>query len=152
MRRFFFASFVIGFLAYFATHSTSAKPPTSKPIQPPKNNRSFREVMVFLQHQMNAAMLGILNEHYNQIQQAGLHIARHPSPSLSERKRLARTVAPVKARFRVVGRLVHQGAKEMAQAAQKKDMPVVLKSYHKVLQGCVGCHQLTRARFLQTKP
>jgi hypothetical protein len=131
--------------------ASSAVKAASQPVKKAPEERSFREIMVLQHQQTQAAMWGILNEDYALIQKAGLWIAHHPAPSLAEKKRLAKSIAPLKARFLVVSRLVHNGAKEMVQAAKKKKMGEALDAYHRMLRGCVGCHEVMRERFQSIK-
>ncbi len=139
-----------GAVASFATPTTR---PTPKPTPSAVHNKpelTFKSVMILLQQQMNLAAAGIYQEDYALIQRAGYAIAKHPAPSLAERKRLVRVITPIRKQYRIVGRIVHGNAEAMARAAEKRQMPAVLTAYQQLLGGCVACHQLTRASFQAT--
>ncbi len=149
----FVLSFFLSTLGAVASFATPTSRPTPKPAPhrpAPKPELTFKSVMIILQQQMNLAATGIYQEDYALIERAGYAIAKHPAPSLAERKRLVRVITPIRKQYQAVGRIVHGSAAAMARAAQKREMPAVLTAYQQLLSGCVACHQLTRATFLAT--
>lgn len=156
LRYVFFASFFLSMLGTLA----SIAAPTSRPTPKRKSSHTiastnkpeltFKSVMLILQQQMNLAATGIYQEDYALIERAGYAIAKHPAPSLAERKRLVRVITPIRKQYQAIGRIVHGSAAAMARAAQKREMPAILNAYQQLLGGCVACHQMTRAHFLAT--
>lgn len=112
---------------------------------------TFKLVMQLLQIRMNQITEGIMTENYRQIQEAALFIANHPSPALSERKRLVLALGPYLREFKTIDKQVHGSSEKLAVAAQQKNMPKILSHYQTVVTGCVSCHQLIRPIFLGIK-
>ncbi len=101
---------------------------------------TLKHVMRGLLNDSQQISEGIFLQRYNQIEQAALKIANHPTPSIEIRQKLAKNLGAEMGVFKNFDIKVHDTAVVIAKAANKKDMKLIVTEYHKLVDGCQSCH------------
>ena len=104
---------------------------------------TLKEVMQRLARSTDTIQLGLLSNNRLLIELGARAVADHPKPKgglapyLKDREQ-------VKAVARSIDQLVHQTAVEIAEAAPKAEMLELAKMNAKMIEGCIGCHEVFR--------
>jgi cytochrome c556 len=76
-------------------------------------------------------------------------IADHPQPPLMEKMRILAYLGSDAAKFREFDAQTHEAALAMKQAAGSGDGKLVIQSFARLQEGCLGCHQAFRKPFVE---
>lgn len=101
---------------------------------------SFKDIMGQLENSWLELNSALLREDMTTAAAAASAIADHPKPDAAERLRVMTLLGDQAAEFRTWDGVVHDAAVELAQAAKQNDTEAAQAAYHKVLDGCLGCH------------
>ena len=83
---------------------------------------------------------GIFLQKYQQIELAAARIADHPQASMEIKQKLVKNLGAEMGVFKSFDIKVHNTAVAIAKAAKDKDMKLVVKEYHQLVDGCQSCH------------
>lgn len=108
---------------------------------------SLKDIMQQLENSWLELNSALLREDLTAAAVAAIAIADHPKPDASERLRVLTLVGDRAAEFRSWDNVVHNAASELAHAAGENDSTTAQSAYHKVLDGCLGCHRAFRPKF-----
>ena len=101
---------------------------------------TFKNVMQGLLTDSLAINNGIFLEDFTMIEQAAAHIADHPKPDMSIRKKLMMNLGAEMGTFKSLDHVVHQSGVDLVSAAKEKNMVKVVAKYHQLIDGCLSCH------------
>lgn len=108
---------------------------------------SLKDIMQQLESSWLELNSALLREDLTAAAVAAVAIADHPKPDAAERLRVLTLVGERAAEFRSWDSAVHDAASELARAASENDSKAAQSAYHKVLDGCLGCHRAFRDKF-----
>ncbi len=89
---------------------------------------------------------GIFYENFSKIEQAAKNIADHPNPGQPTMKKVIGYLGKEMPVFKSLDIKVHNTAVFIVKAARDKNMPLIVASYHELIDGCQSCHSQFKAR------
>lgn len=116
------------------------------PVAAGAEESSLREVMRGLGGQMGRLGTAIMAGDLPAQAQAASAIAGHPKPAAAEMHRIEQRLGDAMEQFEAADEAVHAAAAALAQAANRRDNAQAVRQYHRLIDGCVACHDSFRAR------
>lgn len=105
---------------------------------------ALHKIMQDLGKDMQVITDGISRENWEMVAKAAAEIADHPRPPLTERIRILGFVGSDAGKFKGYDEKTHQTARELEQAADRRDGQAVISAFATLQNSCLACHQSFR--------
>lgn len=109
---------------------------------------TLKEVMQELDRNMQAVTGAIARDDWQQVARLAPLIASHDEPAPEEKARIVAWLGMDLPNFKAFDVAVHQAAESMGKAAAGNDGVAVIDAFARVQQGCLGCHESYRQKFV----
>lgn len=113
------------------------------------HSMELRRIMQDLGKNMLAVTDGISQEDWDLVTETAPLIADHPQPPFSERVRVLSFIGSNASKFRGYDKQTHQAARDLEEAAIKKDGKMVIAAFARLQNSCLACHQRFRKSFVE---
>lgn len=108
----------------------------------------LRTIMNGMNDRMKDIVTAINKEDFKAIEENAMKIADHDKPPVTERVRILGFMLGKAPELKGMDDKVHASAKELAEAAKKKNLEAVMTGFSKVQRECVGCHTKFKAKIV----
>ena len=108
-------------------------------------------IMRMLLADMDLINEGIYTENYVLIEKGASNINNHPPLSAKSRQLVQETLSDRIQVFGEYDHIVHSRADSLSNAANQRDMSLILKNYQIIQQGCVNCHTAFQEEIRMTR-
>ncbi|QXL83966.1 cytochrome c [Comamonas sp. NLF-1-9] len=132
---------LLGALALALVLGLAPKPTDTEPLQ-------LRGAMQQMQADTEAVAAGIERQDWPAVARHAERLAHHAEPPPSEKLRILSWLFTDAPRFRNHDLQVKAAARQLQAAAQERDSAAAASSYARMQQGCDGCHNGFRMKFL----
>lgn len=123
-------------------HQNKAMPMTAE-------EGTLKSVMQQLGKDYAALNQAILTDNFDNAKKAAHKIANHEKPSMSQKMKIMAGLRTEMPAFKKADDKVHDIAVEIEEAANSKNMPLLIKRQSKMLSACMACHTSYRNRVIQ---
>ena len=107
---------------------------------------TLKAIMQGLRNNLVAIGDGVLNDDFDLVARGADDIAGHPRIPADQVKLVAEELGEEMAAFKALDTAVHDLSLEISAAAQTRDRESVVSGYHRMVDGCVACHDAYKAR------
>ena len=129
------------------TSATEAREPeTQAPTAAPAEAGTLKSVMQQLGRDYAALDHAVLVGDFAAAAVAAEHIANHEKPSMFQRMKIMAVLRTEMSAFKQADDKVHQLAMAIKQAAEKKDMSLLIQRQSGMLSACMACHTAYRSK------
>ena len=109
----------------------------------------LRTIMNGMNDRMKDIVNAINREDFSAIEENAMKIADHDKPPVTERVKILSFMLGKSPEFKGMDDKVHASAKELAEAAKKKNIDAVLSNFSKVQRACINCHTKFKAQIVE---
>lgn len=125
-----------------AAHAMAATAGAAQPVAAEAG--TLKAVMQQLGRDYAALDQAVLMEDFDAAANAAQHIANHDKPSLGQKVKIMAGLRSEMSAFKQADGKVHSLAVEIKQAAEAKDMPLLIQRQSGMLSACMACHTVYR--------
>ena len=111
-----------------------------------EGGQALLPIMQRLGSEMTALTYALMTDDYNGVTRSAAAIAAHAPISAEELARIKTELGPDMAAFEAVDESVHVASTRLHDAAQARNLGVVVERLAEVQRGCVSCHVQFRER------
>ena len=109
----------------------------------------LRSIMQDLVRNMQSITRATSEEDWVLVAELSPKVATHPEPPLAEKLRILAYLGSNASEFRALDEQTRKSAHAMEQAAERGDGKMVIQSFARVQESCLGCHQIFRTPFME---
>ncbi|MDD5434534.1 MAG: hypothetical protein PH343_03805 [Nitrospira sp.] len=109
----------------------------------------LRTIMNGMNDRMRDIVTAINKEDFKAIEENAMKIADHDKPPVTERVRILGFMLGKAPELKGMDDKVHAGAKDLAEAAKKKNLDTILISFAKLQKACIACHTKFKAKIVE---